>query len=264
MMLMRYDVNLSILFTELPLLERARAARSAGFSAVEYWWPFDTAAPGDREVDSFVRSVVEAGVDLVGLNFFAGNMPAGDRGVVSWIGREKELADSVDIALGIAERLGCRTFNALYGNRVEGQDPDAQDEHALSTLDSAAGAVARIGGRLVIEPLSGAEKYPLRTAADAFAVIDKLGRENVSLLFDLYHLGVNGDDLDAVIANHVNRVGHVQVADVPGRHQPGTGTLDINGYLRKLADAGYDGHVGLEYVPEGPSAESFDWLEGQR
>lgn len=263
-MLMRYDVNLSLLFTELPLLRRAEAARAAGFSAVEFWWPFDTAAPGDREVDTFVRSVTEAGVDLVSLNFFAGDMPAGDRGLLSWIGRDKELADSVDIALGIAERLGCRTFNALYGNRVEGQDPRAQDEHALSTLDSAATAAARIGGQLVIEPLSGADRYPLRTAADAFAVIDKLGRENVALLFDLYHLGVNGDDIDAVIANHAGRVGHVQIADVPGRHQPGTGSLDITGYLRKLAGAGYDRYVGLEYVPEGPTEESFGWLEGQR
>ena len=263
-MLMRYDVNLSLLFKELPLLHRADAARAAGFSAVEFWWPFEVAVPGDRDVDAFVRSVTEAGVHLAGLNFFAGDMPAGDRGVMSWIGREKELADSVDVAIGIAERLGCRTFNALYGNRVPDQDPAAQDEHALSTLDSAASAAARIGAQLVIEPLSGADAYPLRTAADAFAVIDKLGRENVLLLFDLYHLGVNGDDLDAVIFNHAARIGHVQIADVPGRHQPGTGNLDIKGYLRKLADAGYEGYVGLEYVPQGPSAESFDWLEGQR
>ncbi|GAB2989331.1 TIM barrel protein [Amycolatopsis acidiphila] len=261
---MRYDVNLSILFTELPLLQRAEAARAAGFGAVEYWWPFDTASPADREVDAFVRSVGDAGVHLAGLNFFAGDMPAGDRGVVSWIGREKELTDSVDIAIGIAEQLGCRTFNALYGNRVEGLVPAAQDEHALSTLDAAAVAAARIGARLVIEPLSGADRYPLKTAADAFAVIDKVGRDNLALLFDLYHLGVNGDDLDAVIDQHAARIGHVQVADVPGRHEPGTGNLDIKGYLAKLAAAGYDGPVGLEYVPSGSTTESFGWLEGQR
>ncbi|HVW42260.1 MAG TPA: TIM barrel protein [Amycolatopsis sp.] len=257
---MRFDVNLSILFTELPFLRRAEAARAAGFAAVECWWPFDVAAPGDHEVDAFVGSIADAGVDLVSLNFFGGDLAAGDRGVVSWIGRQRELADSVDIAVGIAERLGCSTFNALYGNRVEGQDPQAQDEHALSTLDSAATAVARIGGALVIEPLSGVNRYPLRLASDALAVIGKLGRENVALLFDLYHLAVNGDDIDAVIADHADRIGHVQIADAPGRHQPGTGQLDVTGYLRKLVDARYGGYIGLEYTPDGPSAESFGWL----
>ncbi|GLY67054.1 hydroxypyruvate isomerase family protein [Amycolatopsis taiwanensis] len=258
---MRYDVNLSILFTELPLLQRAEAARKAGFGAVEFWWPFDRAVPSDTEVDAFERSITDAGVRLVGLNFFAGDMPSGDRGLVSWPGREREFADSVAVAIGIAERLGCRTFNALYGNRIDGADPSAQDDLAVSNLDSAAAAAERIGARLVIEPLSGAERYPLRTAADALAVIDKVGRENLALLFDLYHLAVNGDDLDAVIDGHIDRIGHVQIADVPGRHQPGTGSLDIERYLRKLADRSYEGCVGLEYIPAGPSEQSFGWLD---
>jgi hydroxypyruvate isomerase len=257
---MRYDVNLSILFTELPLLQRAEAAREAGFGAVEFWWPFAEAVPAEKEVDAFVSSVTEAGVSLVGLNFFAGDMAAGERGLVSWTGREREFADSVEVAIDIAGRLGCRTFNALYGNRIDGVTPAAQDELALANLASAATAAERIGATLVIEPLSGAPRYPLRTAADALALIGKVGRKNLALLFDLYHLGVNGDDLDAVIANHLESVGHVQLADVPGRHQPGTGSLDIEGYLAKLAAAGYDGYVGLEYVPEGPSEQSFDWL----
>ncbi|MFD2421308.1 hydroxypyruvate isomerase family protein [Amycolatopsis pigmentata] len=257
---MRYDVNLSILFTELPLLRRAEAARKAGFGAVEFWWPFATATPSDAEVDSFVRSVEDAGVDLASLNFFAGEMAAGERGLVSWPGREREFADTVEIAVAIAERLGCRTFNALYGNRIEGIAPEAQDELALANLAVAADSARRIGASLVLEPLSGAESYPLRTAADAFAVIDKAGRENLALLFDLYHLAVNGDDIDAVISVHAQRIGHVQVADAPGRHQPGTGSLDIRGYLAKLAATGYDGYVGLEYQPAGPSEESFGWL----
>lgn len=261
---MRYDVNLSILFTELPLIARAEAARVAGFTAVEYWWPFDTASPGDREVEAFVRSVADAGVTLASLNFFAGDMAAGERGLISWIGRESELADSVGVALGIAQRLGCRTFNALYGNRLPGLDPAAQDEHALSTLDEIAARVAGIGARLVLEPLSAVETYPLRTAADAFAVIDKVGRDNISLLLDVYHLAVNGDDATAVIAGRGADIGHVQLADAPGRHEPGTGSLDIEGYLSALAEAGYEGYVGLEYVPVAGSAESFGWLRGRR
>lgn len=259
---MRYDVNLSILFTELPLLQRAEAARGAGFDAVEFWWPFDRAVPGDAEVDAFERSITDAGTRLVGLNFFAGDMASGDRGIVSWPGREQEFADSVAVAIGIAERLGCRTFNALYGNRIDGVDPAAQDELAVSNLDSAAAAAQRIGATLVIEPLSGAQPYPQRTAADALAVIGKVRQDNLALLFDLYHLAVNGDDLDAVIAGHTGSIGHVQIADAPGRHQPGTGSLDIPGYLAKLADHGYEGYVGLEYQPTGPTEQSFGWLRG--
>jgi hydroxypyruvate isomerase len=259
-----YDVNLSILFTELPLLERAEAARALGFKAVEYWWPFDVAVPSDTDVDRFVASIVEARLTLVGLNFFAGDMAAGERGIVSAPGREAEFADSVAIAVHIAERLGCRSFNALYGNRIDGVDASAQDEVALSNLDVAANAAARIGAGLVLEPLSGLESHPLKTAADAFAVIDKLGRDDVRLLADLYHLATNGDDLDAVIAEYTPRIGHVQIADVPGRNQPGTGSLDLEGYLEKLQNAGYAGHVGIEYKPLGGSVESFGWLPQTR
>ena len=127
----KFDVNLSILFTELPLHERPGAARSAGFDAVELWWPFAVAVPGDREVDALVRAIQDAGVALVGLNFFAGDMPGGDRGLVSWPDRAAEFRDNVEVTVGIGERLGCRAFNALYGNRVEGADPAAQDDLAV-------------------------------------------------------------------------------------------------------------------------------------
>jgi hydroxypyruvate isomerase len=259
-----YAVNLSILFTEVPLLQRAEVARVLGFKAVEYWWPFDVAAPPDADVDRFVSSVKDAGLALVGLNFFAGNMAAGDRGLVSWPGREAEFADSVGIAVDIAKRLGCRSFNALYGNRIDDVDPSAQYDLALGNLEFAAIEAAEIGARLVIEPLSGAARYPLLTAADAIAVIDKLGCDNVALLADLYHLAANGDDLDAVIAEYTPRIGHVQIADVPGRGEPGTGALDIEGYLEKLQAAGYRGHVGIEYKPIKASADSFDWLPQER
>jgi hydroxypyruvate isomerase len=110
----RYAVNLSILFAEVPLLQRPAAAREAGFTAVELWWPFPDAVPADRDVDAFVRAVADAGVALVGLNVFAGDMARGDRGLVSWPARCAEFSDNVDVAIGIGERLGCRRFNALY------------------------------------------------------------------------------------------------------------------------------------------------------
>lgn len=253
----RFDVNLSILFTELPLLERPAAAKAAGFDAVEFWWPFATATPSDGDVDAFVAAVEDAGVRLVGLNFFAGDMPGGDRGVLSLPARSAEFVANIPVAVDIASRLGCRALNALYGNRVDGVDPAEQDALAAENLALAARS---FDGVVLVEPLSGAPRYPLRTAADALAVIDRVGADNLRLLADLYHLTVNGDDLDAVIAEHTGRIGHVQIADAPGRHEPGTGSLDLNAHLEKLAANGYQGHVGLEYTPSGASADSFGWL----
>ena len=257
-------VNCSILFTERPLLERPAAASAAGFDAVEFWWPFPEAVPAHADVDRFVGAIEDAGVRLVGLNFAAGDMPAGDRGLVSWPGREAEFRDNVEVAVGIAERLGARAFNALYGNRVEGADPQEQDELAAANLTIAARAAAEIGAVVLVEPVSGAPRYPLLTAADVLTVIDRVEREggidNVRLLADLYHLSVNGDDLDAVIAKNTSRVGHVQIADAPGRHEPGTGKLELDRHLSDLQAAGYAGYVSLEYVPSTTTEDSFDWL----
>lgn len=258
-------VNCSILFQELPLLERPAAAKAAGFEAVEFWWPFGTTAvPSDAEVDAFVGAVESAGVALIGLNFAAGDMPGGDRGLVSWPGREREFRDSVQVAFGIAERLGTRAFNALYGNRIDGVDPAAQDELGVQNLAWAAKEVAPLGAVVLLEPVSAAPRYPLLTGADVVTIIERveeLGTDNLRLLADLYHLAVNGDDALSVIARHGARIGHVQVADAPGRHRPGTGGLDLTGQLAAIVASGYRGHVALEYVPEGPSAADLAGLE---
>ena len=117
---------------------------------------------------------------------------------------------------------------------------------------------------MLVEPVSGADRYPLRTAADALAVIDRVQAAydvpNLGLLADLYHLAVNGDDVDRVIAEHTDRVAHVQIADAPGRNEPGTGTLPLDQQLSALAAQGYDGWVGLEYKPSTTTDESFAWL----
>jgi len=265
---LRYEVNCSILFTELPLLERAAAVAEAGFGGVEFWWPFAEAVPSDRDVDRFVSSVEDAGVRLAGLNFFAGDMPGGERGLVSWPGRSAEFRDNVDVVVGIGERLGCRGFNALYGNRVEGVSPEEQDELGAENLALAARALARIGGTVLVEPVSGAPRYPLLRAADALGVIDRVrqehGVDNLGLLADLYHLAVNGDDVDKVVAEHTDRIAHVQIADDPGRNEPGTGTLPLDEQLAALEAGGYAGWVGLEYKPSAASVDSFEWLARER
>ncbi|MFC4006996.1 hydroxypyruvate isomerase family protein [Nonomuraea purpurea] len=251
-----WTVNCSILYTDLPLLERPAAAAADGFAAVEFWWPWPVAVPADRDVDAFVRAVEEAGVRLTGLNFFAGDMPAGDRGVVSWPARARELLDNIPVVAAIGERLGCRAFNALYGNRLDGVEAKEQDELALESLTACARGVE---GTVLLEPVSGAPRYPLLTADDAVAVLDRLGEApNVGLLADFYHLAVNGDDVPAVIRRHAARIAHVQIADAPGRGAPGQGTLPLRQWIDDVRAAGYDGHVSLEYRFEGPGA--FDWL----
>jgi hydroxypyruvate isomerase len=265
---LRFAVNCSILFSELALLERPAAAKAAGFDAVEFWWPFSVAAPGDGEVDAFISAIEDAGVQLVGLNFFAGDMPGGDRGLVSWPARSAEFRENVAVVTAIGQATGCRCFNALYGNRTAQDEPRAQDYLGAENLAFAAAAIAELGGTVLVESVSGPQPYPLRTAADAIAVIDRAlighGVRNLGFLADLYHLTVNGDDLDKVIESYASRVAHVQIADAPGRHEPGTGEIDLDRYLAKLERAGYQGWVGLEYLPSGSSADGFNWLPPQR
>lgn len=263
-----YAVNCSLLFAELPLLERPAAAAAAGFSAVEFWWPWpDQAVPGDAELDRFVAAVRDAGVRTVGLNLFAGDLAGADAGMVSIPGREAELHDNVEVVVGLAEQLAIPAFNALYGVRLEGVDPQQQDELATANLTHVAERLATVDGTVLVEPLSGPKPYPLRTAADVVAVLDRVGRPDVTLLLDLFHLANNGLDdaaIDGSIDRHADRVGHVQVADHPGRHEPGTGTLDLERHLNHVQEAGYDGHVALEYVPSTSTPDSLAWLPVER
>ena len=256
-----YTVNASILLTDLPLLERPAAVRAAGFDAVEFWWPFSAAEPPSAQVEEFVSAVEASGVRLTGLNFFAGDMAGGDRGLVSWKSRQAEFRANIGVVAAIGERLGCRAFNALYGLRNDECSAAEADAIALDNLAEAAHVVAPIDGVVLLEPVSGADGYPLKTAADVLAVIDALrerGVDNVALLADLYHLTVNGDDVDAVIRDHTDRFGHVQIADAPGRGEPGTGTAPIQRWVRDAEAAGYSGWIGLEYKTS--AADPFAWL----
>lgn len=257
----RYTVNCSILLDTVPLLERPAAAQAAGFTGVEFWWPFATAVPGDAEVDTFVSAITDAGVQLTGLNFFAGDMPAGDRGLVSNPERSSEFRDNIDVVVGIGERLGCTAFNALYGLRPEGVSAQESDELGVENLALAGQAVERIGGTVLLEPVSGAPAYPLKTAADTYAILDRVaaqGVSNVRFLADFYHLSVNGDDVPAVIAAHAGDFGHIQIADAPGRGEPGTGDLPLAQWITDSQAGGYDGWIGLEYKTAAP--DPFAWL----
>jgi hydroxypyruvate isomerase len=257
----RFDVNLSILLTELPLHARPAAAAKAGFDAVELWWPFGGPEPSDAEIGALSRSIKDAGVRLVGLNFDAGDMAAGDRGLLSRPDGAARFQANIDVAVGLADALGCRVLNALYGNRVPGLPDEAQRDIALPNLARAAEAAARIGATVVVEALNSYESphYPITSSAAAFELIDQVGAPNVAFLADLYHLHRMGEDVLELIDTRAGAFGHVQIADDPGRGRPGSGRMPYEQIFEHLDAAGYDGYVGLEYRHEGLGA--FDWRD---
>ncbi|MEV7025009.1 TIM barrel protein [Kitasatospora sp. NPDC093558] len=262
-----FTVNLSILFGELPLLERPAAAAAAGFTAAELWWPFgEEHDPSQAELDALRKAFTDAGVRLTGLNFLD-DLTKGVRGTVSVPADKERFRANVPVAAELAASLGATALNALYGNRIEGVDPAEQDELALENLVLAAKAAHEIGAILLIEALNVVESpdYPLVSAPAAVEIVDKVnaatGLGNAKFLCDLYHLAKNGEDLAGVIDAYADRIGHVQIADNPGRNEPGTGELDFEDLFARLTAAGYTGSIGLEYRPStGVSADSFGWL----
>lgn len=246
--------NLSLLYADLPVLDRFAAAAASGFDLVESWWPFEGAAPSTSEVDGFLRAIDVAGVRLTALNLYAGDMAAGERGVLSHPGREVDLQRSLTATSRIADQTGCSLFNALYGLRIGGVSDEAALEVAMTNLARAADALE--GATLLLEPLSSTANagYPLVSLGDAERVrasATERGIESIGLLFDSFHLASNGLDLAAEIRTHARGIAHVQIADDPGRGAPGTGSIDFDAVLRTLTDAGYAGRIAVEYAPGG-------------
>jgi hydroxypyruvate isomerase len=266
---LRFDVNCSILFTELPLLKRPGAARAAGFGAVEFWWPFGGPVPGDREVDAFATALADAGVQLALLNFVGGDMAAGDRGLLSRPEGSAEFRANIDACAGIAARTGCTVLNALYGNRADGLTEREQDELAAENLALAARAAATAGATVVVEALNSYDspQAALVSSRRALEVVNLVRTQadvtNVAFLADLYHLGKMGEDLPGLLTRQAGDIAHIQIADVPDRGAPGTGELDFEALFGQLAAQGYDGWVGCEYKPSDPadSSTSFGWRE---
>ena len=262
----RFTANLSIMFTELPLLQRPAAAKAAGLEACEFWWPFASPAPSDTEIDAFTTAVTDAGMQLTGLNFAAGDMPNGDRGLLSSPQHCAAFRDNIDTALGIADSLGCRALNALYGNRIDGVDPGEQDALAAENLAAAASAAERFGAVVLVEAVNSVENplYPLVHSEQVVELLDRIGAANLKFLADFYHLARMGEHADEVLAQHFDRIGHVQIADVPGRGEPGSGTFDFTALFDDLDTRGYSGRVGLEYKPTTASADSLAWMDKHR
>jgi hydroxypyruvate isomerase len=262
----RWAANLSLLFTEAPLLDRPALAAGAGFAAVEMWWPFPTPEPTGRELDDLLDAVDAAGVPLVGLNFFAGDMPAGDRGVACDPSRGAELAANASVVADVADRTGCRRFNLLYGKLDPDADASPQHEAAADAIAEAAQALSTTDAVVLLEPLARDLNgtYPLHTLDDVVGVLDgplaARGVTTAAPLYDTFHLAMNGVDLVEAARTHAARVGHVQIADAPGRGAPGTGEAPIAAALDALRAGGYTGWVAAEYAAADDTPATLAWM----
>ena len=230
-----YLANCSMLFTEVPLLERPAAAKAAGFDTVEFWWPWpDQPVPGDADVDAFVTAVQDAGVQLAGLNFFAGDLAGPDCGVLSIPSRSLSSSATTSTSPSAsASGWAPRRSTPSTATGVDDATPEAAGRLWRPRTSRTRGQGRRPPRRAPCSSSRSAvpKPYPLRTADDAVGVVDRVratGTANVGFLCDLFHLANNGDDVDAAIARHADRVAHVQIADAPGRGEPGSGDLPLD------------------------------------
>lgn len=254
---MRFCANLSLLFHEHPLIERFARARDAGFSAVELWWP------SGENLGDVERAAVGAGLDVVLVNFDAGDMRRGDRGLLSDPSRHTTFRGNVPIALELAERLGCTQLNALVGVQLPGHTRDDQLALARDNVTWAAEQAAARGATILIEAVNTIENGPylLHTTKQAAAFVRSVARGNVRLQYDVYHMQRMEGNIVATLRDHIGEIAHVQIADSPGRGEPGTGEIRFPYIFEQLEALNYQGYVGLEYRPSsGNTEESLRWL----
>ncbi len=242
--------NLTMLFTEYPFLERFDRAARAGFRAIEFMFPYEE-SPRD------VRDAIERNrLELVLFNLPAGDWSAGDRGIAAQPDRQVEFEEGITTALEYAVALRPPMINCLAGKR--GAETNSLDV-LIDNVRSAADSLRATGTKLLVEPVNSIDVpgFALPTTQSALDLIRSVERENVGLQFDIYHAMRMGEDAVGFIREHGAEISHIQVADIPGRHQPGTGALDFAELFDAIDRSGYRGSVSLEYIPEGPTEEGF-------
>lgn len=254
----QFSANLSFLFAEQDFLDRFGAAARAGFTGVEFHFPYEH----DKAVLSEV--VLTSGLEVVLFNLPAGDWAAGERGIACLPERKAEFQDGVGRAIEYAETLGCTRLNCLAGI-PSGPQGKAIDT-LIDNLKFAAAVTQRAGITLTMEPLNTRDTpgFLISTTTQAMQVIDAVGSKNLLLQYDLYHAQVMEGDLTRTLETLLPRIGHIQIADNPGRHEPGTGEINFNFLFRRLEELGYAGWIGCEYKPSGVTEESFGWLDGWR
>ncbi len=257
-MSLKFSANLSFLFTEHEFLDRFGAAARAGFAGVEFHFPYayDKAA--------LIEVALTFGVEVVVFNLPAGDWAAGERGLACIPSRKAEFQDGVGRAIEYAEALGCPRLNCLAG--ILAGDRDRAIETLIDNLRFAAAVTQRAGIRLLLEPINtrDAPGFLVSTSRQALDIMDAVASKNLFLQYDVYHAQVMEGDLTRTLTERLARIGHIQIADNPGRHEPGTGEINYPFLFRRLEALGYAGWVGCEYRPRAATEDSLGWLAEER
>jgi hydroxypyruvate isomerase len=256
----RFAANLTMLFNEVEFLDRFGAAARAGFRGVEYLFPYAWPA------EALVERLRAHGLEQVLHNLPAGDWAAGERGIACHPGRVGEFQDGVGKAIDYARALGCPRVNCLAGIEPPGVDPQRLRQTLVENLRFAAGKLAAAGIQLLLEPINTRDipGFHVCRTAQALSILDEVGSPNLALQYDAYHMQVMEGDLARTLETNLRRIGHVQIADNPGRHEPGTGEIDHAFLFAHLDRIGYRGWVGCEYKPATTTEAGLGWFQPWR
>ena len=256
----KFSANLTMMFNEVEFLGRFERAAKAGFKAVEYMFPYEWPK------EQLAGELESHDLEQVLFNLPAGDWAAGERGIACIPGREGEFKDGVGSALDYADALGCPTLNCLVGLTPEGPEQDRVRQTLVNNLQFAAAALEKKGVRFVIEMLNynAVPGFHLVTTKEALRLIEAVNHPNLTMQYDVYHMQImEGNLIDTMSAN-MSRIGHIQIADNPGRHEPGTGEINFPNVFAAIDAAGYEGWIGCEYVPAGTTEEGLSWLDAYK
>lgn len=253
--MIRLAANLSFLFTELPFADRFVAAAKAGFRLVE--WNFAFEFPKSE----LLQLMNDNGLGVSLINTPAGDMAGGELGLAALPGRESDAEAAFDQALDYATALGAPVIHYLAGKPPLGADPAAIDAIFLNNMCKAADLAAQAGITIALEPLNPRDRagYHLMTVEHAMRLIAEANRDNIKLQLDIYHRQINGGDIIHTIEQTIDSIAHVQIAGVPGRHEPSHGELAYDAILSRMDVLGYTGSVGCEYIPAGSTLDGLSW-----
>jgi hydroxypyruvate isomerase len=256
----RFSANLSFLFTELPFLDRFGAAAKAGFEAVEYVSPYE------HDARVIARRLGDCGLTQALFNLPLGNYEAGERGIAILPGREQEFRDGVHRALDYAEALGCTRLNCLAGVAPPDVDRGVLEGTFIENLAFATDAARRCGAKLLIEPINTRDMpgFFLNRTGDALRLMSRVKSDNLYLQADIYHMQVMEGDLARRLEAAMPLIAHVQIADNPGRHEPGTGEINYAFLLPLIDRLGYQGWIGCEYRPLATVEAGLAWMAPYR
>jgi len=253
----RLAANLSTLFKELPFPERFAAAARAGFDAVEYQYPYELKA------DELAARARHAGVRVVLHNMPRGDAALGEHGTASLPGREQRFRDDLERAIGYARAVDCPRLHCMAGVPAPGVDRKLAHQTYVANLRYAAKRLGEDGMTVMLEPLSAGTVAGcfLTGSAQAAQIVREVGADNVFVQYDFFHMQMMEGNLAATVERLLPVIGHIQLADVPGRHEPGTGEINFDFLLRHLDRLGYAGYVGCEYNPLGDTVEGLKWAQ---